>query len=306
MSRTPARRSPGFTLIELLVVIAIIAILIGLLLPAVQKVREAAARIQCQNNLKQLGLGLHNYHDVNGGFPPAKQDYQAGVTPVNTPTHCWVAFVLPYIELDNLYKTYNFQVNWDNAANDGTAAKPKAGQYQAKIFLCPAAPPVRSTANARGAIDYSPPNQVARPNPFLHPVPPSDSTFLGVLGHNVKRRILEVSDGTSTTILLAEDGGRNQVWAMGRLISTGGATGAWANPATEITINGYDPATKSQPGACGVNCYSNNEVYGFHPAGANALFTDAHVQLLRAGLSVNILVPLVTRGGGETINPDSF
>src|SRR5262249_13789245 len=100
----------GFTLIELLVVIAIIAVLIGLLLPAVQKVREAAARIKCQNNLKQLALGLQNFHDANAAFPPARQDI---------PTiHSWTVFVLPFIEQDNLFKRYRFDLDWDDAATN--------------------------------------------------------------------------------------------------------------------------------------------------------------------------------------------
>ena len=111
----------GFTLIELLVVIAIIAVLIGMLLPAVQKVREAAARTQCANNLHQLGVALHNYHDVFGTFPPGqvKAPYARWKT-----NHGWAVFILPYIEQRSLYNAYD----WDQAlaaqANQGVVARP--------------------------------------------------------------------------------------------------------------------------------------------------------------------------------------
>src|SRR5262245_27042554 len=103
-----SRTRPGFTLIELLVVIAIIAILIGLLLPAVQEVREAAARTKCQNNVKQLGLAVHNYHDANGRFPIGAQGLPCpGVTGPTQRTP-FVPFLLPYFEQDNVYKLYDF------------------------------------------------------------------------------------------------------------------------------------------------------------------------------------------------------
>src|SRR6516165_3706706 len=101
----------GFTLIELLVVIAIIGVLLGLLVPAVQKVRESAARLQCQNNLKQMGLALHNYHDAQQSLPPgyaAVASYSDGATDT-TPGWGWAVFVLPYLEQDNLYRQIDFR-----------------------------------------------------------------------------------------------------------------------------------------------------------------------------------------------------
>jgi prepilin-type N-terminal cleavage/methylation domain-containing protein/prepilin-type processing-associated H-X9-DG protein len=314
----------GFTLIELLVVIAIIAVLIGLLLPAVQKVREAASRARCQNNLKQLGVALHNFHSTFGGFPPAKQDLPVYPGSPTTPSISWVPYLLPYIEQDNLQRTYRFDRDWQDKTNDGVA--PYTGnsagpnQVQIKVLVCPSAPANRVAANNRGVTDYAPANQLHRPNLFYtaYPMPPSDPTFVGILGHNVQRRVTDVIDGSSNTILLAEDAGRNQWWIMGKFMGSqppdftiGGESGAWANPGSDITITGFNPANMgtgkpTTPGSCAVNCANANEIYAFHTSVANVLMGDGSVRSLKANTDINIVIPLVTRASGEIIPADAF
>jgi prepilin-type N-terminal cleavage/methylation domain-containing protein/prepilin-type processing-associated H-X9-DG protein len=325
-----ARRRTGFTLIELLVVIAIIAILIGLLLPAVQKVREAAARAKCTNNLKQLGLGLLNYHDAIGSFPAAKKDNSAnpGTLPV-TPVTSWTPYVLPYIEQDAVARLYNFTVNFDNAANDDTANNDptKPNRQRIPTFICPSTPNLDRTTNThhRGVLEYMSPNQLTRdsggansftnyPATFGMPFPKSDPFFVGVLGHDKGdgnksgyRRVSDVTDGTSSTILLAEEAGLTDKYVMGAFDgTTTWGTGAWANPATEITVGGCVPGAGTAPGPMPMNCMNKDELYSFHKGGVNVVFCDGSVHFIRETMKLEILIALITRSIGEVIPADAY
>jgi prepilin-type N-terminal cleavage/methylation domain-containing protein len=300
VARTLSRRA--FTLIELLVVIAIIAILIGLLLPAVQKVREAAARSSCANNLKQLGLALQNYHDAHKAFPPGR---------TTTPAHgSFFPYIFPYIEQDAVYKQYRFDKGWnDTTTNDAPGG---VNTFQPSVLLCPSAPDpaARGTTPPRGVTDYSAISDVTpRPNPFINPMPPVDPTHLGVLGLDVRRRITDVTDGSSNTILLAEDAGREQYYELGKAMPprTGNPPiGVWTNPGNEIFISGFDTTNFTAPGPCAVTCMNDKEVYSFHSSVAQVVFVDGSVHQLSSSLNINVLVALMTRNQGEVIPADSY
>ena len=308
-------RPAAFTLIELLVVIAIIAILIGLLLPAVQKVREAAARLSCQNNLKQWGLAAHNYHDANQTFPPGvnRSGGKAGFTVPPDPTkrYDWLHALLPYMEQGNLERGWNY-TNF-NANKVDASGRPGAGAYIAQVvksMLCPAAstspidnvtdtPNIWALTNYRGVAGV-----VAWPD--------SDETTDGLLYRNRAHKIADVSDGTSNTLLFSEFSNLDPVFNSyaafdDNLIGWGwwcyGGVGD-VLVGTEAPINFRIPANIASLPAGTQQQYYNwriNAIGSEHSGGANACRADGSVIFLSNNISLTTLQALGSRAGGEVI-----
>jgi prepilin-type N-terminal cleavage/methylation domain-containing protein len=278
----------GFTLIELLVVIAIIAILIGLLLPAVQKVREAAARVKCQNTMKQLGLAVHNYENANGAFPPGWTN-TAGKWKKN---HSFYAFLLPYFEQTAIANLYTFSENWNHAANL------PAVQNDIPILICPAAPDARkgkyvSDYTVSWAIDDSSYSYLGIPAG----TPTNDVTVKGVFPDaNYELKILEITDGTSNTFMVFEDTGRPERWEHGQRQSTTGAAGneKWSDPAHPILIEVDNHAACLRGPKRYFNCTNAN-------AAANFRFADGSVHLIRDTIAPATFKALYTRAAGDLV-----
>ncbi|MBP3955162.1 DUF1559 domain-containing protein [Gemmata sp. G18] len=308
----------GFTLIELLVVIAIVAVLIGLLLPAVQKVREAAARMKCQNNLKQMGLAIHGYHDSYQFFPASGWTKAGAGNPAGK-WHSWRTAILPYVEQDNLRKVFDLNFHWWEGPNLSAAG------YRVPMYECPstgsrtpitAAPAKPSPAPGRPALTFTQPLaptdyeaiqgvQHGSINPhFSAPLYTADNRF-SVMHRDSKNAMTAISDGTSSTIMVVEAAGRPLVY-RGRVPNTGVTNDqgiGWADNEGPFSFDGS--AADGSAEGCGVNCASvmnkrnDNEPYSFHTGGGNFLFADGHVQFLREELSLATFAALCTRAAGE-------
>jgi prepilin-type N-terminal cleavage/methylation domain-containing protein len=289
----PRRTSSGFTLIELLVVIAIIAILIGLLLPAVQKVRAAAARVQCQNQMKQLGLAMHNYHGAYGYFPSPRAPAIYGWTSsVFTDPGSWIVMLLPFLEQNALYNNYTA----NNAANYGS-------WYGTKIkgILCPSDP--YSGIN---------PGSVANDDGY------GLTDYLGVTGsdntvavqesgptngiYDVSRmlngvQLVEILDGTSNTLMIGERPPSNDYY-----------WGWWAYSDWDnfIGVNNLYVAADGYYSGCTSPGVYMPEPKGFGApcgGGANWVYGDGSVHFLPYS-AASITIPMATRSGGEVFtNP---
>jgi len=322
----PRRRA--FTLIELLVVIAIIAVLIALLLPAIQTAREAARRTQCTNNLKQIGIALHNYHAAIGAFPPGYLSQMDPTTYDNDgPGWGWASFLLNQMEQTAVYNSINFVVGIESQANS-TARLTVIG-----TFLCPSDaqrqdtfPVVDSTttntatgnmicnvaaSNYVGSVGSGDPSSLY---PYIIDAddgPPGRDNGNGLFFRNHSINIAQITDGTSLTFTAGE---RSQN------LSRASWTGAVTNAAVPLVAlqggAGFDPEgggalVLSHTGeGHGPNSPSGlahgDQYWSFHPGGANFLFADGSVRFIKEQIVFSIFQALATRAGGEVLSADQF
>lgn len=327
-------KNRGFTLIELLVIIAIIAILIALLLPAVQNAREAARRAQCKNNLKQIGIALHNYHDVHGLFPPGTIDGDGrSESSPGSPYYrtnrieygwAWSVYILPFIEQENRFSQLDISSTFmppfgaggvydlDDSKGIANVDVPKE---PIEVYLCPSDPSeiqyvaggfgnreiIWSRTNYLGVTDDD--ERWENPGEIIYGksrTKPDDEAARGTLFNHSSTRFAEVRDGTSSTLLVGEGAGDPQ----GHDPTTG--FNLWWNWA-------FWPVTSMQTGINGVGTFPGSGFSyptgippspgfaSFHDSGAHFLFVDGHVRFLSENADLGLLQALATRDQGEVV-----
>lgn len=324
-------------MVELLVVIAIIGILVGLLLPAVQAAREAARRMSCSNNMKQIGLAALNHEAAYKRLPPSLS-VELGLPPggAGQPgapypgiVHAWSIYLLPHIEQGSLYQLYNQRFPWMSspAIVPGTPDNQAVLRNPIGTFICPSAPggsarTVSGTFNFGAPFPYQ--NLAVTDYATCSSINQGSITFFGypsgttqndlwnsmapeikgagaaLLGFTPRnsQRIADILDGTTRTILMCEDAGRPDLWISGKKVTTGSLRDAgWGHHENDYGLDGAVSGTRTSPGNCVINCHNDNETYSFHGPGAMHAMADGSVQFLSENISPQIYAALLTARG---------
>ena len=318
-------RLRGATLVEMLVVVAVIGGLASLLLPAVQQARESSRQSQCVNNLKQIGIGLHNFHSARESFPTAVSGTLASGS---SGSIYWGAQILPYAEETALASIYDYTVSFNDAKN--TAAV----QTRVGFMVCGSNPsgqlqhPKFKTGSPTwwaAAVDYAASNG---PSTTLWTAPAvvsyakpgtTDGFFKGTVKPGVRgRKIADILDGTSKTVAIFESAGRPQLWGFGGMVPDSGLASSvaakyvllcgWAD-SNEVLVKGFQQdATQADlasqiksPGPQMINGSNNYGVYAFHPGGANFLFADGSARFLTDTTSADVMAALLTIKASDAV-----
>jgi prepilin-type N-terminal cleavage/methylation domain-containing protein/prepilin-type processing-associated H-X9-DG protein len=309
-----SRNRRGFTLVELLVVITIVAVLVGLLLPAVQASRQAANRVSCTNNLKQLTIAALRFHDVHGKFPTgAHLPVDVGGRPTGG-TNVWVE-LLPYFEQENLYKQWDYEDNRKNVAPDRNSAQVQV----IKLLLCHSdvlpATVTQFTSVAAWASGFYGVSSYGG-NAGTRSSGPDKVSRDGVFFIDSCVRIADITDGTSNTLLFGERFHRDP--EADRRLPPGsgplGGLGKWAYVASvhvggQVTLSAAVPINYGMPADGDWASAAPDRICAFgsgHPGGANFALGDGSVRFLRASTSLPTLQALSTRCGGEVVSAGDF
>ena len=316
---TTSHRRSAFTLIELLVVIAIIAVLIGLLLPAVQKVREAANRAKCANNLKQIGLALQTYHDTFDGFPPSFVWKGPGSTtggpsrridrPPPTvfvadpiwPGWGWAAYLLPYVEQDALYRKIDFAAPVVGPQTDDVRTVPLT------VYTCPSDTEVgvymsRDPFGAKAAMVATNSYAACYGAGGLMASEPQNGN--GLFSRNSKTHITrDIPDGTSNTLAVAE---RPALFAQAPWAGVVDTAAIMTTPGAPVYRSAVYPATVMVTARVGNKSLNDpwaepDDFFTPHTGAMTALYADGSVRLVRVGVAIDVFQAIATRAGGEVL-----
>jgi len=283
----------GFTLIELLVVIAIIAVLIGLLLPAVQAAREAARRVGCLNNMKQIGIALHNYHDSRGVLPPGYV-YAPGYP---TGGFGWATMILPNMEQSALFNAANFSLPaW--SSENSTVCVQKVATY-----VCPTDYTNQGLMGREG-FNYARSSYVGSFGPNDMDIVPEDR--LGLFSRNSQIRFADVTDGLSQTLAGGERTNAVYLTIIGSTNHYDLET-VWSGAIKENPVDDHAHTTLFQA-AYLINSpkFDDRDSTSYHAGGSNYLFADGSVKFIKLSIDPTIYQGLGSRAGGEVIGADQF